>query len=256
MNTVNQKTILIAAPGSGIGNSITSQLIKDNYKVVGIGQENSKKYFEDLISKGSQVKFFECDCTIEEEVENTFKEMKKSIPKIDGMIHLIGGSFYSKAITELKFDEYRKVISVNLDSAFLLGRETLRWMQETDGGNIVLFGSTTGFKPSNKKLPYGVAKAGIHAMTWFFAQEGSKDGVITNTISPGYVMTERHAQDITKKAEKTEKTFEEVLQGINSKNPLKQSLHPNDIYPLVKLLLETQHIQGQIIRVDSGQILG
>ncbi|MHA1198673.1 MAG: SDR family NAD(P)-dependent oxidoreductase [Candidatus Heimdallarchaeaceae archaeon] len=256
MNSVNQKTILIAAPGSGIGKSITTQLLQDNYNVVGIGQRSSKMYFEDLISKGFQVNFFECDCTKEKEVENAFKEMRKSIPKIDGMIHLIGGSFYSKAITDLKYDEYRKVISVNLDSAFLLGRETLRWMQETEGGNIVLFGSTTGFKPSNKKLPYGVAKAGIHAMTWFFAQEGSKYGVITNTISPGYVMTERHVQDITKKAEKTNKTVKEVVQSINSKNPLKQSLQPDDIFPLVKLLLETQHIQGQIIRVDSGQILG
>ncbi len=249
-------TILIAAPGSGIGQSLTSNLLHDGFNVVGIGSESSKKYFDELKSEGADVLFYECDCTNEEEVEKAFGEMRKLIPKIQGMIHLIGGSFYSKLITELRFEEYRKVLSVNLDSAFLIGRETMKWMKETGGGNILLFGSTTGFKPSNKKLPYGIAKAGVHAMTWFFAQEGSEYNIVTNTISPGYVMTERHIQDIQEKAEKTGKNPEEIVRSINKKNPLNQSLYPDDIYPLVKLLLETKHIQGQIIRIDSGQILG
>ncbi len=256
MSSTYYKTILLAAPGSGIGKSITSNLLQDEYKIIGLGQKGSKKYFEELKLNGYDVQFFECDCTSEEEVEQAFTNMRKTISKIDGMINLIGGSFYSKEITQLKYSEYKKVLSVNLDSAFLVGRESLKWMQETGGGNIVFFGSTTGFKPSNKKLPYGIAKAGIHAMTWFFAQEGSHSNIITNTISPGYVMTDRHISDIEKKAEKKETKFDDILKEINSKNPLKQSLNPEDIYPLVKLLLETNHIQGQIIRIDSGQILG
>ena len=256
MSSINSKTILIAAPGSGIGKSITTNLLEEGYRIIGIGTQKSKNFFEELKLHGLDVLFYECDCTNDKQVETVFKEMKTSITKIDGMLHLIGGSFFSKNITDLSFEEYRKVISVNLDSAFLIGRETLGWMKETGGGNIILFGSTTGFKPSSKKLPYGIAKAGIHAMTWFFAQEGSNYNVITNTISPGYVMTERHIEEIKEKAIKIGSSFEEIEEQVNKKNPLNQALFPTDIYPLVKLLLETKHIQGQIIRIDSGQILG
>ncbi len=256
MPNENSKTILLAAPGSGIGKIISKLLIQDGYSLLGIGTEHSKEYFDELKSQGFDVSFFICDCTVENEVAEAFKKMKESYAKLDGMIHLVGGSLYSKKTTELNYEEYRKVISINLDSAFLIGKETLKWMQTTGGGNIILFGSTTGFKPSNKKLPYGIAKAGIHAMTWFFAQEGSEYKIITNTISPGYVMTERHIQEIEKKSEETGKALEEIQQGILQKNPLNQTLYPEDIYPLIKLLLETKHIQGQIIRVDSGQILG
>jgi len=256
MDPNKQKTVLVAAPGSGIGKSITRRLLEDDYNVIGIGRVSSKKYVEELKSKGYPITFYDCDCTKEKEVVHVFKELRNTIPKIDGMIHLIGGSFYSKKITELSYDEYQKVISVNLDSLFLIGKETLSWMSETGGGNIVLFGSTSGFKPSNKKMPYGVAKAGVHAMTWFFAQEGSEYNIKTNTIAPGYVMTDRHIEDLQKKTAKTESSYDDVIASVTKKNPLNQLLDPEHIYPTIKLLLETQHIQGQIIRVDSGQILG
>ncbi len=129
-------------------------------------------------------------------------------------------------------------------------------MKKTGGGNIIFFGSTTGSRPSLKKLPYGVAKAGVHAMTWFFAEEGSEYNIITNTIAPGYVLTDRHVEDIQNKADKTQQSYESILEKVNSKNPLRQSLKPEDIYQLAKILLTTKHIQGQIIRIDSGQIIG
>lgn len=129
-------------------------------------------------------------------------------------------------------------------------------MAENDGGNILLFGSTTGLRPSMKKMPYGVAKAAVHNLTLSFAQEGAEHNIITNAIAPGYVMTDRHIDELKKKASETEVDYEDVLNKINSKNPMKQSLEPEDIYPLVKLLLTTNHIQGQVIRIDSGQVLG
>ena len=51
-------------------------------------------------------------------------------------------------------------------------------------------------------------------------------------------------------------TYDVIVQEYNKKNPLKKSLYPEQIYPTVKLLLTTTSIQGQIIRIDSGQIMG
>jgi hypothetical protein len=69
-------------------------------------------------------------------------------------------------------------------------------------------------------------------------------------------MTERHIEEIEEKAKSDGQSFENVVKKYSDKNPLKQLLYPKEIYPLVKLLLTTKHIQGQIIKIDSGQILG
>ncbi len=252
----NGKTILITAPGGGVGKSITHNLIEDGYSVIGLGGKGSQDYVKKLQNSGNDIQFIGCDYFSEDSILEAINDVKSLTRKIDGFIHLAGGSLYSKKIDELSFSEYRKVLSLNLDSTFLLGKNVFDWMKESGGGNIIFFGSTTGSRPSSKKLPYGVAKAGVHAMTWFFAEEGSQYNIITNTIAPGYVLTDRHVEDIQRKAKKTQQNYEILLEKINAKNPLKQSLKPDNIYQLVKMLLTTRHIQGQIIRIDSGQIIG
>lgn len=256
MNDSNNKTILITAPGGGIGKIITRHLINDGYSIIGLGGKGSQDYVKNLRDSGIDIHFINCDYFSEDSISEAFIEVKSLTNKIDGFISLAGGSLFSKNIDELTFSEYRKVISLNLDSAFLIGKNVFEWMKKTGGGNIIFFGSTTGSRPSSKKLPYGVAKAGVHAMTWFFAEEGSEHNIITNTIAPGYVLTDRHVKDIQKKADRTQQRYESLLEIINSKNPLKQSLKPENIYQLVKMLLTTKHIQGQVIRIDSGQIIG
>lgn len=256
MNNDIRGTILITAPGSGIGKSIVENLLLKNYKVLAIGGENSRKFVEKLNVQGNKIEFLDCDYSSEESVVRTFEKLRDLTPKIDGMIHLVGGSLVSKNVEDLSFEDYKRVLSLNLDSTFLISRETFKWMKETGGGNLILFGSTTGLRPSHKKLPYGVAKAGIHAMVLSLAFEGSKHNIITNSIAPGYVLTDRHVDELREKSRKTKEKYEDILSKINSKNPLNKSLKPQDIFPLIELLLTTKHIQGQIIRIDSGQTLG
>ncbi|MCG3226838.1 MAG: SDR family oxidoreductase [Candidatus Heimdallarchaeota archaeon] len=256
MQTKDIETILIAAPGSGIGREITKNLLEDGYRILGIGGEMSRKYSESLKEENYLIDFIKCDYNSESSIVNAFEKAKTIVKKITGMINFVGGSLMSKAIQDISLEDFRKVLNLNLDSAFVIARETYKWMKVKGGGNIVFFGSTTGFKPSNKKLPYGVAKAGVHAMTWFFAHEGSQYNVVTNTISPGYVMTERHIEEIEIKAKSEKISFDNLIQKYREKNPLKRVLYPKEIYPLVKLLLTTNHMQGQIFKIDSGQILG
>ncbi len=251
-----QKTVLIAAPGSGIGKIVTERLIKDYFRVIGIGGKNSKEFVDVLNQNGYSIDFVECDYTSESSVIEAFNEVKLLTPKIDGLLIFVGGSLFSKTIEDISYTDFRQVLAVNLDSTFLIGREGYIWMKEHNGGNIVFFGSTTGLRPSMKKMPYGVAKAAIHNLTLSFALEGAEYNIITNTIAPGYVMTDRHVDELKYKATESEDTYENIVNKIKSKNPMKQSLDPEDIYPLIKLLLTTSHIHGQVIRIDSGQILG
>lgn len=244
--------IVITAPGSDIGQVVTEYLLDEGYGIIGMGRQNSVDYLQSLDAE--KLHIFSCNYTDEESMEHAFSMAKSKVNKIVGFIHFVGGSLLSKPYFQLDLTSFRKVMAVNLDSAFLAGREASRWMRDTGGGNIILFGSTTGIEPSAGKLAYGVAKAAVHNMTLSFALEGSEYDIIANTIAPAYVMTDRHDREISEKAEQKGIDEQKILEQLRSKNPLHRILDPDELLDTIDLLLTTTVIQGQVLRVDLGQV--
>jgi len=91
-------------------------------------------------------------------------------------------------IAELEFSEWRRVLDVNLDGAFLTLAAAMRAMQNA-GGSIVVTSSTTGIKPIAGIGPYGVSKAAIAHMARIAALEGMQQKIRVNAIAPGGVDT-------------------------------------------------------------------
>lgn len=98
----------------------------------------------------------------------------------------IGGS---GEIADLTLDEWRRVMAVNCDGAFLTLAAALRAMKRTGGGSAVVTASVTGNKPVPGIGPYGVAKAGVAHMARIAAAENAKHGIRVNAIAPGGVDT-------------------------------------------------------------------
>ena len=246
--------VLIVAPGSGIGKVLVPYLIENGFRIISIGSEQSSYFVNFLISQGLDIEHIQIDYSSEESIMTAFRELRDLVPRLYGMVHLTGGSLYSRDADDYTLDEFRKVIDLNLTSAYLIGRETFKWMKENNGGNMVFFGSTTGKEPTAGKLAYAVGKAGVHMLGQAFALEGSKFGIICNTLAPGYVMTDRHVEELNEYADKNNLTIEEAILGkVRRKNPLGGILNVEDILPVVKLLLETTKMQGQVLTIDLGQ---
>ena len=90
-------------------------------------------------------------------------------------------------IADLDFAEWRRILSVNLDGAFLSLRAALRAMR--DGGSIVTVASAAGVKPEPGVAAYGASKAGLIQLTKVAAKEAASRGVRVNAIAPGGVET-------------------------------------------------------------------
>jgi NAD(P)-dependent dehydrogenase (short-subunit alcohol dehydrogenase family) len=91
------------------------------------------------------------------------------------------------AVADLSFEDWRRIMSVNLDGAFLSLRTALRLMQ--DGGSVVLTASATALKATQMTGAYGVSKAAVIQLTKVAARESAPRGIRINAIAPGGVDT-------------------------------------------------------------------
>lgn len=111
-------------------------------------------------------------------------------PRLAGLDHAVvnAGIGGSGTIAALTFAEWRRVLDINLDGAFLTLRAAMRAMGD-QGGSVVITGSSTGTKPIAGIGPYGVAKAAVAHMARIAALEGAPKGIRVNAIAPGGVDT-------------------------------------------------------------------
>jgi len=113
-------------------------------------------------------------------------------PRLAGLDHAIvnAGIGAGGPLAELSMDEWRRVMDVNLDGAFLTLRAALRAIAAAgNGGSVVITSSTTGVKPVPGIGPYGVSKAAVAHMARIAAVENAAAGIRVNAIAPGGVDT-------------------------------------------------------------------
>jgi len=111
-------------------------------------------------------------------------------PRLRGLDHAIvnAGIGSGGPIASIPLAEWRKVMAVNLDGAFMTLASSLRAMR-AKGGSAVVVASTTGLKPIAGIGPYGVAKAAVAHMARIAALENARNGIRVNAIAPGGVDT-------------------------------------------------------------------
>jgi NAD(P)-dependent dehydrogenase (short-subunit alcohol dehydrogenase family) len=111
-------------------------------------------------------------------------------PRLAGLDHAVvnAGIGSGGPIASVSMSEWRRVMAVNLDGAFMTLASSLRAM-EAKGGSAVVVASTTGMKPIAGIGPYGVSKAAVAHMARIAAVESAKKGIRVNAIAPGGVDT-------------------------------------------------------------------
>jgi NAD(P)-dependent dehydrogenase (short-subunit alcohol dehydrogenase family) len=111
-------------------------------------------------------------------------------PLLTGLDHAVvnAGIGSGGPLAEVSLAEWRRVMAVNLDGAFLTLGHSLRAMAGKNG-SVVVVASTTGLKPVPGIGPYGVSKAAVAHMARIAAAENAKNGIRVNAIAPGGVDT-------------------------------------------------------------------
>lgn len=179
------RTALVTGAASGIGAACAKLLA---------GRGAAKLILVDVDADGMAA--LDLDCEVEAVTGSVADETlwDDLQPELEGLDHAVvnAGVGGFGTIDELSFEEWRRVMAINLDGAFLTLRSSLRAIKangKPSGGSAVITGSSTGVKPVPGIGPYGPAKAAVAHMARIAAMENAGANIRVNAIAPGGVDT-------------------------------------------------------------------
>ena len=180
-------------------------------------------------------------------------------PMLAGLDHAVvnAGIGAGGVLSELSLAEWRRVMAVNLDGAFLTLAASLRAMKDKGAGSVVVVASTTGLKPVPGIGPYGVSKAAVAHMARIAAVENARAGIRVNAIAPGGVDTAIWESGADFQASVAAIGREATLKAMAKTTPLGRFATSEEMADSICYLLSdaAANITGTVLVSDGGYTL-
>jgi gluconate 5-dehydrogenase len=196
---------------------------------------------------GVRVLALQCDVTREQEVAHVVGETVRKFQKINILINNAGRTWGSSP-EELEFEDWKKVLDVNINGTFLfsqkVGREMIR---QGTGGKIINISSYAGLGGTDPRsldaIPYNTSKGAVIVFTRDLATKWAKYNITVNCIAPGWFPTKMTKWSIENKRDV-------ILEHI----PLKRFGAPEDIKAAVIFFAAkaSDYVTGQVLSLDGG----
>lgn len=237
------RVVIVTGGAMGIGRAIAVRLHEEGATVVVADLQGAEAAADGLGGLGITV-----DVSKESDTEGMAAATLERYGRIDGLINNAGiySSLEPKPFEQIGVEEWRKVYDVNVLGMFLATRAVVPAMRAAGYGRIVNIASGTPYKGVPFLLHYVTSKGAVIAMTRAVAKEVGGDGILVNTVSPGFTMSD----GVLANPVQVEK-----LQEISLKARLLQrDQFPEDIVGAVAFFCspDADFITGQSLVVDGG----
>lgn len=209
------KTAIVTGGASGIGAEIARAFAREGAAVcvADINLEAAHRLAADL-GGAARAMAVRLDVTDEADVQRGVDVAAARLGGIDILVSNAGIQHLDE-IVDVSFANWKRMLAIHLDGAFLTARACLRHMYaQKRGGTILLTGSVHSKEASVKKGPYAVAKHGLLGLCRVVAKEGAPHGVRSNVICPGFVRTPLIEQQIPDLAAKMGISEHAVVQDV------------------------------------------
>lgn len=210
---LHHKVAVVTGAASGIGKNIAERFVKAGAKVV-IADMDLEKAQAVAKEMGSNAFAVAMNVTDENQVNKAIADAVTHFGNIDILVSNAGIQYISPVV-DLSYDNWKKMIAVHLDGAFLTTKACLKNMYaHGNGGSIIYIGSVHSKEASKLKAPYVTAKHGIIGLCKVIAKEGAEHGVRANVICPGYVLTPLVEKQIPEQAKELGISEKEVIKNV------------------------------------------
>ncbi|OHY80026.1 3-hydroxybutyrate dehydrogenase [Marinobacter sp. AC-23] len=210
---------LITGAGRGIGRAIAEHYGREGARVAvaDLTLESAKEAVDAIEKAGGTAMALAMDVTDETAVDEGVAAIVKAWGGLDIAVANAGIQHIGPVHT-LAYADWRRVLNVHLDGAFLVTRAALKHMYASGGGTMLYMGSVHSLEASPLKAPYVAAKHGMLGLCRAVAKEGAEHGVRSNIICPGFVRTPLVDKQIPEQAKELGLSEEDVISKVMLKN--------------------------------------
>lgn len=216
MDTLNEKVALVTGAGSGLGQGVAVALAQAGATVgvADIDMVGANKTVSMIERAGGKASALAMDVTDEDSVNDGVDALLSLYGRLDILLSNAGVQIISP-VQELSLSQWKQMLSVHLDGAFLTTKAALKVMYEqAHGGKIMYMGSVHSHEASLFKAPYITAKHGLLGLAKAVAKEGGEKKVHTHVICPGFVKTPLVEKQIPEQAHEKGISEAEVVNDI------------------------------------------
>ena len=256
MKLQNQVCIVTGA-ASGIGKEIAFTFAREGGKVViaDLNKAAAQAAADEIVKSGGTAMAVVMDVTSEEQVNAAVAEVVAAYGGVDVLVSNAGIQIVHP-VEAFPFADWKKMLAIHLDGAFLTTKACVPHMQKSGrGGSIIYMGSVHSKEASVLKSAYVTAKHGLMGLCKTVAKEGGKYKIRANVICPGFVRTQLVEKQIPEQAKALNISEEDVVKKVMLKETVDGEFTTVQDVAAVALLFasfQTNALTGQSLVVSHG----
>ena len=254
---LKDKVAIITGAASGIGKEIAITYAREGAKVciADLSAEAAAATSAEITAAGGTAMSVLMNVTDEAQVDAGVAQVVAAWGGVDILVSNAGIQIISPLV-DFKFDDWRKLMAIHLDGAFLTTRACMRAMiAGKRGGTVLYMGSVHSHLASPLKAPYVAAKHALLGLAKVVAKEGAKDGIRSNVICPGFVRTPLVDKQIPEQAKALGISEADVIKNVMLKDTVDGEFTTTQDVAQTAVFLAafpTNALTGQSITVSHG----
>ena len=239
------RAALVTGATLGIGLAVAEEFLSFGARVLAVARDAARleAQVETWRRAGSRAEGVAADLSTAEGRGAVLRHLE-SLDRLDVLVNNIGTNV-RKAAVEYSTEEYERVISTNLTSAFELTRAAHPLLKRAGGASVVNVSSVSGLTHTSTGAPYAMSKAALLQMTRSLAVEWAPDRIRVNAVAPWYIRTPL-VEPVLNDAER--------LARILSRTPMRRIGDPEEVAAVVAFLSmpAASYVTGQCVAIDGG----